>query len=72
MLRHGRDSLVNSLTSHYSLAVWLTSSLGLAKLAAQFHFYHFNMVSDLIGIGFSSSQISKTLKSVDNILKINL
>ena len=43
--RHGRGEVINTLTSHYSLAVWLTSSLGSAKLAAQFYFYHFNMVS---------------------------
>ena len=44
MFRHGKPHLLSPMTDHYNLSLWITSTIGLAKLAAQFYFYQFNIV----------------------------
>ena len=44
MFRHGKPHLMSPMTDHYNLSLWITSTIGLAKLAAQFYFYQFNIV----------------------------
>ena len=44
MCRHGKPHLLSPMTDHYNLSLWITSTIGLAKLAAQFYFYQFNIV----------------------------
>ena len=45
MFRHGKPHLLSPMTDHYNLSLWITSTIGLAKLAAQFYFYQFNIVN---------------------------
>ena len=50
MFRHGKPHLMSPMTDHYNLSLWITSTIGLAKLAAQFYFYQFNIVQSDIYI----------------------
>ena len=42
--RYSRPHLHGALSEHHQLSVWVTSTLGLSKLAAQFYFYNFEIV----------------------------
>ena len=44
MFRYSRPHLHGALSEHHQLSVWVTSTLGLSKLAAQFYFYNFEIV----------------------------
>ena len=44
MFRYSRPHLQGALSEHHQLSVWVTSTLGLSKLAAQFYFYNFEIV----------------------------
>ena len=45
--RYSRPHLHGALSEHHRLSVWVTSTLGLSKLAAQFYFYNFEIVTYL-------------------------
>ena len=51
MFRYSRPHLHGALSEHHQLSVWVTSTLGISKLAAQFYFYNFEIVLNVWVLG---------------------